>query len=578
MIISYSSYQVNIENGPARSSEGDLPHRQALITLYDNSGNEIDALKLYAPDISEVYEKIFRNEEVNLDNCYVHGFSLSAFRKIFELEKNHPIVLESFSAKNAFFEAQVATDFSYTEFKGEVSFEGACFGRGKVMFNNSIFAAGANFSGTYFHTGHIEFIGARFGTGDFLFKNALFNDGLKDFSDVKFGAGEITFANTEFNSGELLFINSQFNDGRFSFKISRIAGGKVDFHYAVFGEGEVIFERADFGNSKVDFRAVDFGEGKVNFNRTFFGDGEINFEGASSRRGKIQFKRAVIGAGVKNFGIMEMAGTEMNFERTSFGPGDLSFQGSKFSTLILKSCYLNHYVDLRVNEAGYLDLSDTIVRDIIDLEPYGHDISIGTINMAGMRLIGKIFIDWENNHCKKMILDQEDTDFREKAEQFRILKVNFNQTGKYDDEDKAYIMFKRFEARSIVQKYVKRGGVYKYLAYISNGFRWLVFDAAGLYATNPLRVLFSMGVGYVVFSLVYYLLIVTTTADIISGTPDIMSDLGRSFYHSAITFFTIGYGDHYPHGSIRIVSGLEGFIGVFLMSYFTVAFVRKVLR
>jgi hypothetical protein len=198
--------------------------------------------------------------------------------------------------------------------------------------------------------------------------------------------------------------------------------------------------------------------------------------------------------------------------------------------------------------------------------------------MAGMRLIGKIFIDWENNHCKRMILDQEDTDFREKAEQFRILKVNFNQTGKYDDEDKAYIMFKRFEARSIVQKYTQRGGVYKYLAYISNGFRWLVFDAAGLYATNPLRVLFSMGVGYVVFSLIYYLLIVTTTADIISGTPDLMSDLGRSFYHSAITFFTIGYGDHYPHGSIRIVSGLEGFIGVFLMSYFTVAFVRKVLR
>ena len=578
MTFSYSTYQINFENGILRTSEGELPHRQALVTFLDSSGNEIDTIRLTVPDMATVYEQIFRNRKVVLDNCFIQGFSANAYRRIYDLERNQPIAIDSFSAKNSFFEAQVATDFSYTNFGSHTSFEGSHFGKGKVLFNNSVFTAGANFSGTYFHSGHLEFIGAHFGAGDFLLKNAVFRDGLKDFSDVKFGIGEISFANTEFNSGDLLFINTQFNDGRFSFKVSRITGGKVDFHYAVFGKGEVIFERAEFGNSKADFRAVDFGEGRVNFNRSVFGDGEINFEGASSRSGKIQFKRAVIGSGIKNFGLIEMAGTEVNFERTSFGPGDLSFQGSKFHKLILKSCYLNHYVDLRVNEAGYLDLSDTIVRDIIDLEPYGHDIHIGSINMAGMRLIGKIFIDWESNHCKKLILNQDDTDFREKAEQFRILKVNFNQTGKYDDEDQAYIMFKRFEARSLVQKYTNRGGVYKYLAYISNGFRWLVFDAAGLYATNPLRVLFSMGVGYIVFSLIYYLLIITTSADIISGTPDMMSDLARSFYHSAITFFTIGYGDHYPHGSIRIVSGLEGFIGVFLMSYFTVAFVRKVLR
>mgnify|MGYP005838757265 CR=1 FL=1 len=36
--------------------------------------------------------------------------------------------------------------------------------------------------------------------------------------------------------------------------------------------------------------------------------------------------------------------------------------------------------------------------------------------------------------------------------------------------------------------------------------------------------------------------------------------------------------DHYPYGSIRWMSGLEGFVGLFLMSYFTVVFVRKILR
>jgi len=62
------------------------------------------------------------------------------------------------------------------------------------------------------------------------------------------------------------------------------------------------------------------------------------------------------------------------------------------------------------------------------------------------------------------------------------------------------------------------------------------------------------------------------------GNPDHLSILSQSYYHSVITFFTIGYGDVYPQGLSRIISGFEGFIGVFMMSYFTVAFVRKVLR
>jgi hypothetical protein len=59
---------------------------------------------------------------------------------------------------------------------------------------------------------------------------------------------------------------------------------------------------------------------------------------------------------------------------------------------------------------------------------------------------------------------------------------------------------------------------------------------------------------------------------------DQLSMVAKSFYHSAVTFLTIGYGDHYPYGMVRWVSAIEGFVGLFLMSYFTVAFVRKILR
>ena len=275
---------------------------------------------------------------------------------------------------------------------------------------------------------------------------------------------------------------------------------------------------------------------------------------------------------------MEMEETEISFEKTSFGNGNVSFCESKFHIVSLKSCHLDHYFDLRLAKAQLLDISDTIVRDIVDLEPYGFPVDIKIIDISGMRLIGKLYIDWKGNKCKNIIVRQDNTTLKQKAEQFRILKENFSSTGKYADEDEAYVMFRRFEARSWLTEQKEKGGIVKILSYIPHGFKWLVFDAMGLYATNPARVLVSMAASYLAFSIIYTILISFTTADIISSTTDQLGVIARSFYHSAITFFTIGYGDHYPFGAIRVVSAVEGFMGVFLMAYFTVAFVRKVLR
>jgi len=116
--------------------------------------------------------------------------------------------------------------------------------------------------------------------------------------------------------------------------------------------------------------------------------------------------------------------------------------------------------------------------------------------------------------------------------------------------------------------------------YPLHGFKLLVFDWAGLYATNPVRVMFSMLVTYTFYSFLLMFLTYFTSADVVSsvGDPDKLTLLAKSFYHCAITFLTIGYGDYYPSGNIRWLSGIIGFTGLFLMSYFTVAFVRKILR
>lgn len=576
----YKDYHVDIKNVKYIADDGRICPRTAIVTFYDSEGKVTDNELFGAVETRAIYDMINEGQDIVLDNYFISDFSLSDFRRHNNIEKKASVPIKGFSARNAFFESKICNDFSHASFEdGSVSFDGSHFGKGKVCFAGCQFGKGnVTFSNIFVRDGNVEFAGSSFGEGDFLCKNSIINDGIKDFQDIQFGNGEVSFANTEFNSGELLFINTRFNSGRFSFKVSRITGGKVDFHYSVFGDCEIIFERTEFGNSRVDFRTVDFGTGRVNFNRSVFGNGEVDFEGASSKAGKIQFKKAEMGIGPKNFNLIEMDDTEISFERTSFGSGDVSFYESKFKVLSLKSCHLNQYFDLRLAKAYTLDISDTIVRDIVDLEPYDFNVDIKVLDMSGMRLIGKLYIDWEQNKCKKIITCQEGTTLQQKAEQFRILKENFNSTGKYADEDEAYVMFKRYEAGSWLTKQQEKGGITKILSYIPHAFKWLVFDAMGLYATNPMRVLISMAAGYFLFSIIYVLMILFTNADIISSTSDSLSVVARSFYHSAITFFTIGYGDHYPFGAARVVSSIEGFIGVFLMAYFTVAFVRKVLR
>jgi hypothetical protein len=582
MISGYSNYFVEIGDQEFTAEDGRRYPRTVTLKLSDEKGEEIGTESFGEISIDAIYKLIKEGRSLILDNCFIRNFSLSAFRKLNGLDKKELVSINGISARNAFFEAETCTDFSYASFQdGDKNFEGTHFGRGKVMFTGSVFGKGnVSFSNTLFRNGNIEFTGTAFGEGDFLFKNSIVKDGTKDFQDIQFGKGEVSFANTEFNWGELLFINTRFNHGRFNFKVTRIDGGKVDFHYSVFGDCEIIFERTEFGNSRVDFRTVDFGTGRVNFNRSVFGTGEINFEGACCKAARVHFKRSKMGSGVKNFSLMEMDETVLSFEGTEFGDGDVSFYESRFNSLSLKSCHLNHYFDLRLASADLLDTSDTIARDIVDIQPYDFPVDIKILDLSGMRLLGKLYIDWSLNKCEHLIINQELTTLRQKAEQFRILKENFSATGKYEDEDQAYIMFKRYEARSWLTEQEEKGGIIRTLSYIPHAFQWLVFDKIGLYATSPGRVLFSVIVFWLVFGTLYFLIDLSGLGSTVSsvGNPDNLSVLVQSFYHSAITFFTIGYGDVFPRGLSRLVSGLEGFMGVFMMSYFTVAFVRKILR
>lgn len=584
MIVDYLHYKVKIL-GEEFIAEGNIRYSNtAILTFYDVNKNELAYVELGYMDTDKIYDLIEQSKEVSLDKCYVENFSMTAYRKSRGLEKKEHVKMKSFSAQGAYFNSRTINDFTYTEFDGEatVNFKGSHFIHGVVSFDASKFGkGGADFSYVYFNNGNVDFSETLFAEGDVDFRNSVFKDGVKDFQYADFGKGEVIFKNTDFGVGNVSFIDTNFNQGDVTFKVARFGKGKVDFHFAKFGHGNISFERVEFGKGIVDFRKVEFDDGRVNFNRAVFGKELVTFEGVQFGHGKMTFNRAVFGAGTFDFQLAEFDDAVLLFENINFVQDSVSFNNSRFRKLSLKSCHLDNYFDLRMQKCSYLDLSDTIVRDIIDLKPYSFNVDIKVLNMVGMRLLGRIYIDWESNSVTEMIESLPHATHRNKAEQFRILKQNFHDTGQYNDEDMAYVKFKRYESIADLYDETQRHRYNIFWAYPLYLFKLIVFDKAGEYATNPLRVIASMLISYVVFSFVFVIMLFSGSNGIVSGiggNHDELSIVGRSFYHSAITFLTIGYGDFYPYGAIRWVSGIEGFVGLFLMSYFTVAFVRKVLR
>jgi hypothetical protein len=267
----------------------------------------------------------------------------------------------------------------------------------------------------------------------------------------------------------------------------------------------------------------------------------------------------------------------MVFEKVIF-PGNVNFNNALFSKLIFNSCQFNGTLNLHVEKADEIDLYGCIARDIIDYYSHGESPKVRILNLTGLRLLGKLYVQWDANNIKKLIYDQNDTSIDEKASQFRILKENFSDLGRYEDEDLAYVEYMRCKQKYLLQKNLDANLIQKAIAYPKYFFKLLIFDWMGLYATSPGRVIYSIIVIQILFALLYSIFT-------LSGIGDVVSDLDtepllffKSLYIGVITFFTIGYGEFIPLGYSRILSGLLGFMGVFLMSYFTVAFVRKILR
>ena len=552
------NYSIEIIDEPFNLDNGIELNQTAKITFCDINNNLIEKKDYGVINVSEIYKKINEGTAIDVSQCFVKDFSLPAYRAKYKLRANQRIDLVDFTANDALFESERTVDFSLANFSGKK----------------------ADFSNTHFGSGNLSFLKAEFGDFPVSFKGTSYSEGNNNFQYAKFKNGKVTFENATFENGNLSFINTYFGDGNVSFKNVHFGNGDVSFAFASFKKGNITFDKAIFNGDEISFSKVDFGDGKVDFRRVHFGDGDINFEEISLDKGnKLMFRRSDFGESTANFREALLDDCLIDFEEAKFKNGKLNFFKFNAKTISLVDCILNCYVDLRIDNCETIDLTQSIVQNIVDLNPGVTKMNIKELNLTGVRNMGDIFISWEDNNVLNLISNQKTTTFHQKAEQFRLLKEEFRDTGRYIDEDIAYVYFKRYELKDKWEIARKKGLISTLLFVPAFLFQRVVFDWIGLYATNPFRVLFSIMIVNVIFSFIYTLFYSANNyLTCMDPGVDIVEMLFGNLYFSAITFFTVGYGDCSPIGFFKLLSPIEGFIGVFLMSYFTVAFVRKILR
>jgi len=274
--------------------------------------------------------------------------------------------------------------------------------------------------------------------------------------------------------------------------------------------------------------------------------------------------------------------------RYAFYGGAADFTGAQFSgnADFSEVGFLGHVYFMN-STCKALILTDCIIEKTFDLSNTQFD----ELSLMNLKILGFIHLEWNENirySINKYVMIKSNevvvslTPYMDKAKQFRFLKENFRRIGQYDDEDKAYVEFKRYEAKSKFKCEEETRLFNKIFNKLFFPFKWLIADFIGEYGTNPMRILASLVLSIIFFGAVYYLC--GAGIENFGIGLGILQKIGTSLYYSAITSFTVGYGDISPtkfgahQGLVEALSCFEAFFGLFLMAYFTVAFSRKVLR
>lgn len=321
---------------------------------------------------------------------------------------------------------------------------------------------------------------------------------------------------------------------------------------------------------------IKYKEIKISARHTFF-DGDTSFNKVIFQEGNIHFNNAYFGEG------------KVVFKGINFDMKRVTFTEAIFKELVLEKCIFACHLSLKVREANMIIIQGCLIYATVNMDFENVD-NIKGLYLNQTRVLGHIYIHWDKNKVKKLIENTKNYSFKDNeqieitnkniAVQFVLLKENFHNLGQYDDEDKAYVEFKKYMRKSKLKGEGIENKIKKFFSILYQYILWLpkivLFEWIGGYGTKPRNVFVTMMLTIIGFALAY-LYLPGLEIDL-SKTP--IKDIHvAAIYYSGITFLTVGYGDiSSMNEATALVSVFEGFLGIFLMSYFTVSFVRKLLR
>lgn len=232
----------------------------------------------------------------------------------------------------------------------------------------------------------------------------------------------------------------------------------------------------------------------------------------------------------------------------------VDFTGAIAGTAIFRHCNFQNNDKLKFKFVNNLKILDCVVAQTLQIT--GAEI----LSLKDTISLGYIYCDWEKNSLGNAILSNEET-MEEKGRQFSLMKQDYHKIGSYENEDKAFVEYMRCRRERLKNSWMRALDK--------------LIDCIGGYGTKPSHVAITMLVVWGVFGGIF------TGLDLIGGglSHGLYGHWIDGFYFSGITFLTIGYGDIAPMLVItKILAPIEGALGLFLMSYFTISVVRRTLR
>ena len=178
-----------------------------------------------------------------------------------------------------------------------------------------------------------------------------------------------------------------------------------------------------------------------------------------------------------------------------------------------------------------------------------------------------------------------------KGTDFLMLKENFSSQGMYDTEDVAFILFMEYKPQMDVKN--KSNSTLKR---ISNTWLYKILYAQGKYGLSPNRVVASIIGMILFFTLVFFLIFSYKKADAFcvgntlmvwdSAKEAYVDNLGDDSMISLMKSFLYSLENIVPFVSqfeaidlgVCLLTAFENFLGAFLIGYFSVAVMRKILK